>query len=331
MFKKRFIFLFFSLVLIVIFMFPGVILAEHSVQVEVGKDGLFLESELEGLRIEVEEGHEVNITFKYVDNLSYDNPHSLYINGYNIKVDVLSRDNPEVTVKFFANTPGEFTITCISDCTGHEKLQGGKLVVGTFASATEQVALKTFTMDLSIPEQTETGQPFTLVALIKDELAKPVEGSKVKFFIKTDFFVEDAMMEIGEEITDERGLAKMDYVPGDEGVLHIIARYDIGVGRDPIEAEREITIIGDREDFYQSIVGIQFPKSFYIWMIALIVLLIGAWGTFMFVLYKIKNISVGTGVKGISLILMIIVAALFIMLVFVIISQEPQIHFSLLP
>ncbi len=331
MFKRRFVFLFFILVLIVILIFPGALLAEHSMQVEVSENGIFFESDLEGLRIEVEEGHEVNITFKYVDNLPYDNPHSIYINGYNINVDVLSRDNPEVTVKFFANTPGEFTINCISDCTGHENLQGGKLVVGNFTNTTEPGTLKTFTMDLSIPEQTETGQPFTLVALIKDELSKPVAGSRVKFFIKTDFFVKDALMEIGEEVTDERGLAKMDYVPDDEGVLHIIARYDVGVGRDPVEAEREIAIIGNREDFYQSLVGIQFPNSFYIWMIALIVLLIGAWGTFMFVLYKIKKISVGTGVKGISLIVMIIVAALFIMLVFVIVSQEPQIHFSLLP
>ncbi len=59
MFKRRFIFLFFILILIFILIFPGVILAEHSIQVEVGENGLFFESDLEGLRIEVEEGHEV--------------------------------------------------------------------------------------------------------------------------------------------------------------------------------------------------------------------------------------------------------------------------------
>ena len=66
-------------------------------------------------------------------------------------------------------------------------------------------------------------------------------------------------------------------------------------------------------------------------MVAIVAILLAAWGVFFFVLYQVRGISWGTETKGISLILMIIVAGLFTILVLILITQEPQNNFNLFP
>ncbi len=55
----------------------------------------------EEFRPEVEVGQEVVITFVYGD-LPQQNPHRIFISGYNIQTDILDRENPEITVRFTA-------------------------------------------------------------------------------------------------------------------------------------------------------------------------------------------------------------------------------------
>ena len=342
MYYRRFVFLLLVLILGFLLIIPGVIFADDTnsetqldnnyFRIEVSQDGF--NGTVEDLRIEVGLGQEVEITFVYADTTSYDNQHTVFISGYNVDTGVLGKDNPEVTVKFIANQPGEFNIVCTSDCTGHENLQRGKLLV---LLSSEPEILKTFTMTLDAPDQSETGQPLILVALIKDELNEPAVGYQIKFFVESDFFVSDkisngtVLMEIGEEVTDERGLAIIDYIPNYAGVPRVVARYEVGIGLEPVEAEREIKITGDSKLLYQSLTGIQFPNSLLIWMMSIVAILLAGWGTFIFVLYQVRGISWGTGTKGISLIIMIIVAALFTILMLILITQEPQYNYNLFP
>lgn len=334
--------LFFILILVFLLIFPGVILAENTstqdttsstqqnnnhFRVEVSKNGFNNTSE--ELRLEVQEGQEVEITFVYADDASNDNPHIIYIGGYKIQTEILSKDNPEITVKFTANKTGEFPITCIMECAGHHNLQGGKLVVLP-AAESEPGIKSTVTLALNAPDQAETGQSLTLTAIVKNDLDEPFAGAQVNFFVETDFFVK-GLIEIGEGITDEQGLAKIEYTPDQAGVLRVVARYTAGSGLEPVETEKEVNITGSGRSFYQSRIGIQFPHSLLIWMISIVITLFAVWGTFLYVLYQVQYISRGTVTRGIPLILMIVVATLFIILVLVLTTPESQYNFGLLP
>ena len=341
MLRRRFVFLFFILILIFFLVFPGMALAEdmstkdttsstqqgnNKFRVEVSKKGFNNTSE--ELRLEVVEGQEVEITFVYADDASRDNQHIMYIGGYKIQTDILGKDNPEVTVKFTANKTGEFPITCIMECAGHQNLQNGKLVVSPAAGS--QPVMTTVTLTMDTPDQAETGQPLTLVALIKDDLDKPVADAQVKFFLESDFFVK-SMMEIGETVTNEQGLAKIDYIPNQAGVIRVVARYEAGSGSEPVETKREVNITGSTKSFYHTLIGIQFPNSFLIWTIALTVIVIGIWGTFLYVLSQVLFISMGTRTKRVVITLMIVVGVVCILLVQILLTPELQYHFALLP
>ncbi len=77
-------------------------------------------------RLEVEEGQEVAVTFVYgYGNLSEDNPHIISALGYGIDTDLLSQENPEVTLSFIVKEPGEIVFACIRpQCVGHHNLHG---------------------------------------------------------------------------------------------------------------------------------------------------------------------------------------------------------------
>lgn len=344
MFYRRFALLLFILILVFFLVFPGVVLAEDTstqdttsstqqnnnhFRIEVSKNNFKNTSENTSgeLRIEVQEGQEVVITFVYADDPSIDNQHIIYIGGYKIQTKILSKDNLEDTIKFTANKTGEFPITCIDECTGHQNLQGGILaVLPATGSGPESKSIVILALDA--PDHTETGQPLTLAALIKDELDKPVAGSFIKFFVESNFFVNE-LMDIGEVVTDEQGLAKIDYTPNQPGVLRVVARYEVGSGLEPLEAERTINVTGNSNSFYQTRVGIQFPHSLLLWMVAIVIVLAGVWSTFLYVLYQVNHISRVEGTKGLALILMVVVAILFIILVLILTTPEAQYNFGL--
>jgi len=337
MFYRRFALLFFILILIFLLIFPGVASADNAtliaqqdqnpIRIEVSEEGF--KNPNGKLPIVVEEGKEVEITFVYADVTSFNNKHIIHISGYNIDTEVLDKDNPEVTVKFIANKTGEFSFKCILDCVGHQNIQSGILVVQAASGDGSQTAIKV-TLALDAPDQSETGQPLTLIALIKDEFNEPVADSLVKFFIESDFFVND-LMDIGEVLTDEQGQAKIDYTPNQPGVLRAVARYETGSGLEPIETEKTIDIKDNGKFLYQSRVGIQFPNGLLFWMVAVFIVLAGVWSTFLYVLFQVNGISRIGGIKGLPIILMIVVAALFIMLALILTTPEAQFNFSLFP
>jgi len=332
----RIAFVFFISILVFLLIIPGVVFADDSnsetqqgqspIRIEVNENGF---NNISGeFLIEAELGQEIEIVFIYGHDTSKDNPHLIYISEYNIMSDTLNQDNPEITVKFIANKIGEFSFICILDCVGHYNLQGGKLVV--FPGAGKEI-MTTATLVLDTPDQAETGQPLTLTAQMKDEFNEPVTGFLIKFFVESDFFI-NGLMEIGEEVTDEQGFATIDYIPDQAGVLRIVARNVLGNGFGSVEgAEREIDVTGNIKSFYQTLTGIQFPNGLLIWMVSLVAILLTAWSIFFFVLYQVRGISRGTGTKGISLILMIIVAVIFTGLVLILITQEPQNNYNLFP
>lgn len=332
MFSKRHILIIFTLILVFLIIFPGMALAQDSTtgtqqniktfRVMVGEKGFNDSPEI--LRLEVEEGQEVEITFVYADNRY--NPHRIRIAGYNIDTGVLDQDNPEVTVRFIANRTGEVIFNCVLLCGGHENLQGGIIAV---RPAIKTGVMPTIALSLKAPDQAETGQTFTLTASTKDERGEPVAGSLIKFLVESNFFV-NGLMQIGEAVTNERGVAKFDFVPNQPGALRIVAQYELESGANPIEQEKMVNITGSNISLYQTRAGINFPYGFYLWILFLVSIVVGIWGTFLYVLYQVMHISRGTGTKGVSLTLMLIVLAMGTMLVLVLITS-PNTTLSLLP
>jgi hypothetical protein len=186
------------------------------------------------------------------------------------------------------------------------------------------------TLTIEVPGQVETGQTLTLTALLKDnEYDEPVANAQVVFFVESDFFIKN-LMEIGTAVTDTHGLAKIDYIPNQPGIVKVVASYKAGSNFKPVQAESTVNITGSTKEVYKTLVGIQFPNSFLLWIIAVVILLSAIWCTFLYVLYQVRRISGGTGSKA-ALIFMIVVAVLFTVMVMVIVTPEAQYNFGFLP
>lgn len=102
------------------------------------------------------------------------------------------------------------------------------------------------------PEQAQAGQRLTLSAVLRDMQSKPISDATVKFFIRLDFFVTGAM-EVGEAITNDQGVAILEYTPRETGAIEVIARYNI------TEATVALTVAETNQDFYHTEVGIRLP------------------------------------------------------------------------
>jgi hypothetical protein len=189
-----------------------------------------------------------------------------------------------------------------------------------------------YTLVIKAPEQIEAGQTLTLVAEVRENLyGDLVANARVIFFVESDFFITD-LVEIGDAITDEHGLAKLDFIPNQPGVLRIVASYTAGSNFEPVEAEGMVNITGSSKSLYQTEIGIKYPNSFLIWLISIVAILFAIWSTFLFVLYQVRNISFrGTGAKGASFVLMVGVAVLFTVVVLVLVTPEAQYNFGYLP
>jgi len=103
------------------------------------------------LNMTVTTGDTVKITFIYgdacpakltlpgCDDLAFDNPHQLEVQGYSVKSAVINTAHNESSIQFIAGTDGTFQINCIIDCEGMANMQNGWLAVvepGTTTTST---------------------------------------------------------------------------------------------------------------------------------------------------------------------------------------------------
>ncbi len=105
---------------------------------------------------------------------------------------------------------------------------------------------------LTIPEQAQSGQPMTISAVLQDKEGKPIGSATVQFFIRVDFFT-DGLMEIGDALTNDQGVAVFEFIPRQAGDTQIVARYEA------IETAAALTLTETDEPFYQSEAGIRLP------------------------------------------------------------------------
>ena len=211
---------------------------------------------------------------------------------------------------------------------------------------------------LTVPEQAQSGQSLTLTAILQDNQEKPIRSAIVKFFVKVDFFT-SGLIEIGEAVTNDQGMAVLEYTPRLSGDIQMIARYEA------IETATTLTLAEPDELFYHHTeAGIQFPapgvemfigpgtplelgeggeapKSVFrlptgilSWLSPLLLAVITIWVTYFYVMYQVFRIPIATEIRDtntrlVALVGMTGVVALGIMLVLILVTG-PYSHLHLL-
>jgi hypothetical protein len=182
------------------------------------------------LRIEVNQGDTVRITFLYGDHgMKMGNPHIIEIEKFGVKVE-LSGEEEKKVVELTINQPGAFSIRCILRCRGHENLQNGVLVVRETETSIESLRL-TILADESQPGI------YLLTAKAMTEDGQPVQGILVEFLDYTPL----GYVSIGAIPTNIDGIAALEYKPPKIGPRQILAVFG-GSGRfKPANATLTIT------------------------------------------------------------------------------------------
>ncbi|MFH1647912.1 MAG: c-type cytochrome [Chloroflexota bacterium] len=214
--------------------------------------------------------------------------------------------------------------------------------------AAEPVPAGDFTLYLLAPEKAESGQVLTLSAALRDAQNEPVTGKLVKFYVEADFFT-TGLMEIGDAVTDDDGIAVMEYVPRQSGEVEIRASY--------ASAEAAVTINFPEEEkvFYHTEAGIKFPalgegrfigpeelqlgeqghapatvfrlpSGTLFWLAPILWLAMTIWIVYFYVLYQVFRIPVlddttETDTRRIPIIGMVFVALVGIVLVLMLVTS----------
>ncbi|OGO22869.1 MAG: hypothetical protein A2144_02480 [Chloroflexi bacterium RBG_16_50_9] len=108
-------------------------------------------------------------------------------------------------------------------------------------------------LHLEVPSQADSGHPLALSAVLQDHQGSPIEGATIKFFIQVDFFTR-GLMEIGEAITNDKGVAVLDYIPRHTGQIEVRAAYET------VEATAHLKLPDTDKHFYVTHIGIDVPS-----------------------------------------------------------------------
>ncbi|MBI4186160.1 MAG: c-type cytochrome [Chloroflexi bacterium] len=108
-------------------------------------------------------------------------------------------------------------------------------------------------LSLVVSGQGQTGQPLPLTASLQDTGGKPITNAAIKFFIQVDFFT-TGFIEIGNAVTNDRGVATLEYVPRQARETTVMARYQA------TETTAAVTIL-DGRSFYHTEAGMRLPSA----------------------------------------------------------------------
>ncbi len=216
------------------------------------------------------------------------------------------------------------------------------------------------TLLLTAPEQAQSGQPLTLIATLRDSQGEPIESATIKFFITVDFFT-SGLMEIGEVVTSDQGVAVLEYTPRLTGNIQIVSRH---IGKSH-ETAVIVNLIENGGSFYQPETGLhtpamggevfigpqsslelgeggtapmtalRIPGGLVSWpFLAYLFAIILVWGLYLRGMYQVLRIPIareitGTNTRLVPLIGMVVMGAFVIFLVLVLITG-PYSHFHLL-
>ncbi|MBI3941976.1 MAG: Ig-like domain repeat protein [Chloroflexi bacterium] len=244
--------------------------------------------------IEVEQGQLVELTFSWAHNAYPREEHIVVLEGYKLETDKINAQNREATLKFIADKSGTFNFKCDRECEVHDYLQKGYLKVkgsGGSNSSGAAVARTATTLAVSPSSSVTAGEPVTLMATLKDAKGVPVPKAEVHFYVEAEFAGSKGQMEIGKAKTDANGVAFLDYQPTLAVQQHkIVARFEgMGIYGESQQAI-QIQEVGVLPAAYTvAPIGLEAIRH---WApMALVVVLLGVWITFGYVLYQVYAIA----------------------------------------
>ena len=113
------------------------------------------------------------------------------------------------------------------------------------------------TLQLTVPEQAQAGQPLHISALLLDPDKEPIVEANVVFSMNTTFLGGRGLAVIGEALTDEKGVANITYTPQLTGNIPIVARYQPDSGK-LITTIAVVNLGTAEEGFYETEVGLEY-------------------------------------------------------------------------
>jgi mono/diheme cytochrome c family protein len=212
-------------------------------------------------------------------------------------------------------------------------------------------------IQINAVKQIEAGRTLVMSAILFDKVGKPIQGETVFFSTRENFFA-TGLMVIGQATTDDRGIARFEYIPQRAESTELIASYgDVQSSTTAIVTETDM-------QFYQSEAGLRLPSAgpkvfigpqtateptvgqapssavrlpggLFSWLWLLVFALLLIWSVYFRVMYQVLHIPASPGIEGQNLrlvprISLIIIVVLCLLMVLMIITG-PYSHFHLQP
>lgn len=145
---------------------------------------------------------------------------------------------------------------------------------------------------ITVPEEVIVGQPSEIQAtLLVADGGAPVAGTAVTFYMSASFGGVEGVVEIGRGVTDENGVATLNYEPRSAGNHEVRVEYVFPGETEPELASTSISVGGGAQ-LHRSTAGVDIP-GLNVWLI--IALLATVWAILMSVAVRVIAIAYAGG------------------------------------
>jgi hypothetical protein len=241
------------------------------------------------LTIEAVAGQLVEITFVWADEAVPDNAHRFLLRGYELRTELIDRENRETTLRFVAERTGTFELVCDWRCEGHrEALQDARLTVVDIGAEEGPMRPSVTSLMLAARGGLPDAGPISLSASLTDADGQPLVSVPVRFYLRAVFAGVDGEMEIAAPVTDERGVAVATYTPTFAGEHQFVVRF---AGAGPLAESEEtlqLTVAAAEPAYVVAPRGLDAVARAAPLVLALVVL--SVWATFGYVLFQVVRI-----------------------------------------
>ena len=144
-------------------------------------------------------------------------------------------------------------------------------------------------LDVVAPSSLTVGNSARVEAVLHtagDDL--PIAGANVTFYVEESFGGVTGEVEMGKAITDENGVALLDYQPRSAGEHRIRIQYLPTSASEPEEAFWSHSVVGADQQLYRSTSGVQVP-GVNAWL--LMALVAGVWAVLLSVALRVVAIA----------------------------------------
>jgi hypothetical protein len=142
---------------------------------------------------------------------------------------------------------------------------------------------------ITVVGEAEVGQPLEVQASLRSAAdGSPIAGTAVTFYMGASFGGVDGYVELGQQVTDENGVAALAYEPRLASDHELRAEYLIPGESEPEVITRSISVLDDGTQLHQSTAGVQIP-GLNVWL--LIALVSTVWAILLSVAVRVIAIS----------------------------------------